>query len=165
MSKSTVPLTVILSVNVVTELTVNTSVFALPIVVLFPFALKLASNMTAEPTSKVPLISVSPLVDSTVNLSSDPLVILKYFPVVSRVMSSWNVASKSTSRMSLRVVAPSTSNVLFRVVPPSTSRVPSVWVFPLSVSTSNTLTPAAVWISNFLLSAFTIRLSVISVSN
>ena len=91
--------------------------------------------------------------------------ILKFLPVVSRVILLWNVELPSTSRMSLRVVAPSTSNVLFKVVPPSTSRVPSVWVFPLSVSTSNTLTPAAVWISNFLLSAFIIRLSVISVSN
>ena len=67
--------------------------------------------------------------------------------------------------MLFRVVALSTSRVLLNVTPLSTSRVPSVCTLPLSESTSNTLTPAAVWISNFLLSALIITLSVTVVSS
>ena len=133
-----------LSVNVVTELTVNTSVLALPIVVLLPLALKLFSNTTAEPTSNVPLISVLPFVDRTVNLSADPFVILKFLPVVSRVMLLWNNELPSTSNSALRVTLLSTSRVLLNVTPLSTSNVPSVCVLPLSVSISNTLVPPAV---------------------
>ena len=80
----------------------------------------------------------------TTNLSAEPLVILKVLPVVSSMMSLWNVEIPSTSNMLLRVVARSTSSVLLKVTPLSTSRVPSVCTLPLSVSTSNTLVPPAV---------------------
>ena len=49
------------------------------------------------------------------------------------------------------------------VVAPFTSKVPRISVFPLSVSTVNLLTPPAVWIATTLLSALTVKPSVIVV--
>jgi len=109
-----------------------------------PFTCRLVSNTTLDPTSNVPLISVLPFVDRTENLSCDPFVILKFLPVVSRVMLLWNNELPSTSNSAFNVTLLSTSRVLLSVTPLSTSRVPSVCILPLSVSTSNLLTPAAV---------------------
>lgn len=123
-SKSTAWLTVRLSVKVASELTVMVSEAALPRV-MFPSTCRVVSRCTADPTSSVPRMSVLPFVDRTVNLSVVPLVILKYLPVVSRVMSLWKTESSSTSSVLLKVTAASTSNVLLNVTPLSTSRVPS----------------------------------------
>ena len=150
--------------SVVIALTVRVSVLALPRII-FPSTVRLFSNVDADPTVSVPLISVLPFVERTVNLSSVPLVILKFFAVVSRVMLLWNVEFPSTSNSALNVTLLSTSRVLLNVTPLSTSNVPSVCVLPLSVSISNTLVPPAVLISNFLLSACKRRPSVIVVCN
>ena len=127
--------------------------------------LVVVSNVARPALFNVPSISVLPDALVTLNVCTDPLVMVKNLPFVSRVISSWNTESPSTSKSELKVTLLSTSNVLLNVTPESTSRVPSVWVLPLSVSTSKTLAPAAVCISNFLLSALIITLSVIVVSS
>ena len=122
--------------KVVSELIVRVRVDPSPRVI-FPSTCKVVSKCTADPTSTVPRMSVFPLVERTVNLSVVPLVILKYLPVVSRVMSLWKTESSSTSSVLLKVTAASTSNVLLNVTPLSISSVPSEWMLPLSLSITN----------------------------